>query len=569
MEPTNDQDQIKKINERLDRIEKLLNISQPSAKEKDPWVTPNVETTSLPQSKKEFKALNWLGIIAVICFILAATFIIKLSIDSGWLTPVRQIGLAIVFGFSLIGVGITLLKTDKEYASLLPATGIVVFYLSALAANSYYFLISYQAALLIFILISVLCLYLYKKIKLEIYSITAAVGAYLAPLLLVFDRTHGSSVISFIDLFDFTSSHTSVMRMDFVITFYYLLLCSFTFVYGSILLSSRILMATAAYLAVAVNGWLGWSYALNELAAFVLAINFLVFAVGVFLYSKYSSHKVLDENESMIYLVVLILFYALEYYFIDKVYPAFAPWISLGFAAFLISLYLIAKKVFQTGTLQSYKLIVIFTTIVVFHAVYLELLPKDFLPWLFVLFMLSFALAPISVDTIEFKKIYRFPMLAILTIILIEYVSMLDRLIFDYNPHWLLVSLCSLASIWFLLIYKPSFVRDHTDRGYTILTAAHLLAISGFYRLVTDYGLLAVSASWLFYASCVLLFGFYRKDKVITHSALFVLALAAGKALLYDVSQASTVIRILCLLLTGIVLYGAGFLMRKISLWEK
>lgn len=54
----------------------------------------------------------------------------------------------------------------------------------------------------------------------------------------------------------------------------------------------------------------------------------------------------------------------------------------------------------------------------------------------------------------------------------------------------------------------------------------------------------------------------------MARSALIVLSFAAGKVLLYDASSTPTVVRILCLLMTGVVLYGSGFLIRKIAGWK-
>lgn len=54
----------------------------------------------------------------------------------------------------------------------------------------------------------------------------------------------------------------------------------------------------------------------------------------------------------------------------------------------------------------------------------------------------------------------------------------------------------------------------------------------------------------------------------MAQSSMLILVLAAGKALLYDASYAPTNIRIVCLLITGIVLYGAGYMMRRISAWK-
>ena len=55
---------------------------------------------------------NWLGLIAVAHFVLAAGFILKLSIETEWLTPGRQIGLAIVLGMSLVGAGFAFMKSN-------------------------------------------------------------------------------------------------------------------------------------------------------------------------------------------------------------------------------------------------------------------------------------------------------------------------------------------------------------------------------------------------------------------------------------------------------------------------
>lgn len=93
--------------------------------------------------------------------------------------------------------------------------------------------------------------------------------------------------------------------------------------------------------------------------------------------------------------------------------------------------------------------------------------------------------------------------------------------------------------------------------------------MSALYQLTEDVSSLAVSASWLFYAVAVMGFAFIRKDELMAKSALLVLAFAAGKALLYDAASAPTTIRIFCLLLTGAVLYGCGFFMRRIAHWKR
>jgi hypothetical protein len=79
---------------------------------------------------------------------------------------------------------------------------------------------------------------------------------------------------------------------------------------------------------------------------------------------------------------------------------------------------------------------------------------------------------------------------------------------------------------------------------------------------------LAVSASWLCYAALVIGYAFFLKDRIMADSAMMVLGIAAVKALLYDAASAPTLVRILCLLLTGMVLYVCGFLIKKIAAWR-
>ena len=71
--------------------------------------------------------LGWAGALA---FVLAASYLIKLAIDAGWLTPARQVAMAAISGLLLIGAGLALRGFNRQYAGLLPAGGIVILFLS-------------------------------------------------------------------------------------------------------------------------------------------------------------------------------------------------------------------------------------------------------------------------------------------------------------------------------------------------------------------------------------------------------------------------------------------------------
>lgn len=538
------------IEQRLARLEGFLNLARPAAPVPPPPPQPAprpmpadaIEIPARPAAavQKE-KSGNWLGVVGIVCFVLAAAFIIKLSIDSGWLTPERQIGLAALFGFGLIGAGLALMKSDREYSSLLPGAGIIVLYLTVFAAHRLYSLITFEAAISMSAIVSGLCVWLYTQIREDMYPVTAAVGSYCAPLILSLGAESTFAV-------------------------YYFLLCSLAFSVISIWVRSRVLTLVSAYLAIFMTALIGLGLGQDKLIAGLLALHFLVFSAGTYLYTQ-QNQKPLTEKESGSFLPALLFFYAMEYFYIDRIQPDLAPWLSLGFAAFLFGLYLAARKKFPEGSLGSQPMVLSFITVVCFHSFYLELLPALARPWLFVAIALLLAVPQVPVSGQKQESPFRIPALAVLAVLVLEYLSMVSHLLSGNDMSWLAVSLVSVGSLWVLIDFKGAEL-EAGNKHAPVLGAAHLLAVLGLYRLTKDAGSLEVSASWLFYAVCVIAFAFTRRDEVMAKSAMFVLGFAAGKALLYDAASAPTVVRILCLLLTGAALYGSGFLIRRISGWK-
>lgn len=541
---------LEKIEQRLTRIEAKLSLPK-QPEDQIQGTPPPPPSDNAPQASSHLAALqpaaqgsgNWLGLISVICFILAAAFIIKLAIDSGWLTPVRQIGLAYLLGATLVSTGLMLYYYDKEYASLLPAAGIIILYLTTFAAHQYYTLISFPTGIALTSLVSVMCIYLYWRLKHDIYAITAAIGTYLAPFLLGFETAA-------------------------IFSLYYFVVCSLAFAALSIWMQSRILTLVAAYLAILVNTRIGLRLNQDELMAAILPLHFLIFVLATYFYTRHTK-KYLTVQEAWIFFPVLILFYSMEYFFISQFAPQWAPWISLIFVALIFAVYLALSTWFEEGPIQSEPMIFAFVSLVLFHSIYLKLLPPELRTWLLVIIVLIFAAVPS--DDYQESKLKRFfvPIAALVIIFFIEYVGLIYNLIsLPVQLNMTLVSIATFASIWAYFFIKKDFIHKNQERGLIILTTAHLLAITALYQFTKLEGSLAVSVSWLGYAVAVMIIAYILKEKVMAQSALFVLSFAAGKALLYDAASAPTIVRIICLLITGIVLYGAGFMMRQIATWK-
>lgn len=546
MTTNNIEERLKSIEARLSNIENKLNNKTPPV---EPPINSWAPAISEPYEDSKLtkflsKPSNWLGTVAVICFIFAAAFMIKLAINTGWLTPLRQICLAALFGASLIGTGLALLKLNREYASFLPAAGIVILYLTIFAAHQFYFLITFKAAVVMTGLVSAFCIWLYITIKHEIYSFIAVIGAYLTP---VFFQLN---IVAYFSL-------------------YYFLCCSFAFASISLWLKSRALTIIGAYLAIFSTSLIGLDLKDNVSIAIFLALHFVVFALATYLY-LYRTQKQLTTQESWYFFPVLLMFYTAEYYFIDGIRDNLAPWISLLFAGFLLLLYFGARHSFKNEKFSSQPMLLTFITIIFFHSIYLELLPAIARHWLFVIIMLGLFIFPLKLLNKGNRNSWLMPALAIFLILEIEYVSMVWNLI-NKEPDlsWLIIAAASFFSMWLVFIRNRYEYFSNEEVCYIILGLTHVLGISELYRLTTAHGSLAVSISWLLYAICVISFAFVRKDEIMAKSALFILGLAAGKALLYDAASAPTIVRILCLMFTGLVLYIFGFIFKKISAWKK
>ena len=112
---------------RLRNLEHSLHPTRPSEQRS---MAPRPATASTSPTAATAKVVdrfsdtgNWLGAVGVICFVFAAGFIIKLAVESGWLTPARQVGLAFLLGCSLIALGSHLFNKDQAYANFLLAGG--------------------------------------------------------------------------------------------------------------------------------------------------------------------------------------------------------------------------------------------------------------------------------------------------------------------------------------------------------------------------------------------------------------------------------------------------------------
>ncbi len=548
-----------RLEERLARIEERLGIAaggaaEPFAAFGSSSATPQA-TPAKPQHRTEdvvrrdsnrgageqavvsstiTNLLGWAGATALV---LAAAYLIRLAIESGWLTPARQVGLAVLGGLILIGAGLALRQRDRRYASLLPAGGVVILFLSIYGAHLYYHLIPPGVAGSAVIVVCLASLWLCRVFNSDLYALFAIIGSYSAPFLLPSLRGTLTDLIIY-----FTA-------------------WSVAFSLYSIWVGKRHIYLVALYLAL-IGFDLLWRQ--HAAGAWVAAIGFqtvhlviFVACAGVF---SIKHRSPLTTDTALLHLPALLIFYLLQYLVLDKYAPGLAPWIAAASAVFLLLCYLAAKAVMRKALPGGHFLVSAYAALVLFHAGYLESVPSAWAPWV------AFALVPLVAAYGLLRRnlsVVGQPVwFAIGAIFLINYLRIILKLDHHEVP----------AYEWLVLLYAAEFYAAYyflrRERGldglyFPVILGGHISAMAAAVHLLD--GRFAVSLVWGLLALACLGISLWKRDKVLGQSSLLVFAASVGKVLLYDLSSATPVVRIGSLLVLGVTLYLGGWLYQKVN----
>jgi len=477
--------------------------------------------------------LGWTGATALV---LAVAYLIRLALDAGWLTPQRQLGLAVLSGFALIGAGLKLRSADRQYASLLPAGGLVILFLSIYGAHLYYHFIDVPLAAGAVILTCLGALWLSRLFDSELYGLFAVLGSYSAPFLL---PALAGSVTDLVIYFSAWS----------------VLFCVY-----SIWTGNRRPYLLAAYLAL-----LGFYYLWRQMApdewqaafAFQL-IQFAIFLAGAISFSV-RHRRPMSHDEALAHLPLLLIFYALQYALLDQHLPALAPWIALASAGVLLLAYLSVQK--TMGPLHSSALLVgAYVALALFHAAYMELLPDAFGPWvaLLVLPAVGFYLRAWGAGATVI-----WPMRAlIIAIFALNYLRVIGESSIDTVPAYQVLALLFAAELYVAYYFAR---RLPALQGFAmpVLYLGHIAAMRAAVQIFD--GQLVVSFAWGVIALACLALAFRARDKLLGKSSLLIFAASAAKVMLFDLSSATPLVRIGLLVILGVTLYVGGWMYRKVD----
>jgi uncharacterized membrane protein len=495
---------------------------------------PRYGNVSASASLSVTQILGWTGATALV---LAVAYLIRLALDAGWLTPERQLVLAVLSGFALIGAGLKLRAADRQYASLLPAGGLVVLFLSIYGAHLYYHFIGASMAAGAVILTCLAALWLGRLFESELYGLFAVVGSYSAPFLL---HTLAGSVTDLVIYFSAWS----------------VLFCLY-----SIWIGNRRAYLLAAYLALLGFHYLWQRMAPDEWeAAFAFqAIQFVIFLGGAMAFSV-RHQRPMSREDATVHLPLLLIFYALQYGLLNQHLPALAPWIALGSAGVLLLGHLTAKRTLGQPLESSAVLVGAYASLALFHAGYMELLPDAFAPWVALLLLPALGLAFRSGGVASVL----WPIRVLIAIVFaINYVRVTVGMNVNAVPLHDVLALLYAAEL-----YVAYVLARHLPALDSLATPAlyvgHVALMSAAVQIFD--GQLAVSFAWGAIALACLALAFKTRDKALGKSSLLIFAASAAKVMLFDLSSATPLVRIGLLVILGVTLYVGGWMYRKVDL---
>jgi uncharacterized membrane protein len=497
---------------------------QPSSSRPAPSSTNNSSITAL---------LGWSGAAALV---MAAVYLIRLALDSGWLTPERQVGLAVVGGLVLIATGLVLRHADRQYASLLPAGGVVTLFLALYSAHMFYGLLSPQAATAGVALVCVVSLWLCRVFESELYALFAVVGSYAAPFLIE------NVLVDVTDLAIYFSAWSVIFSIYAIWT------------------GQRLVYLLALYFGLIGFDWIQRDAMHEEWIAALLfqTIQFAIFGAAAALFSI-RRNEAMSREVAVAHLPALLVFYFLQYALLSTHLPQYAPWIAVASAAVVALLYLASKHAIGKPLPGGRFLLSAYVALVLFHAGYLESVPDAWAPW--VAFVLVPAVAWFSATRTSGQGVGWPIWLGVGIVATANYLRIISGAdntavpgadwlpilyaLECYAGYWLLRSRHILQSLYIPLLY-----------------AGHISAMAAAVHLLDDR--LATSFTWGLLATGCLLLAIRYRDRILGQSSLLIFAASAGKVLLYDLHQSAPLVRIGILLVLGLTLYAGGWLYQRV-----
>jgi uncharacterized membrane protein len=136
--------------------------------------------------------------IGVVALLLAAGYLLKLSFDRNWISPTMRCLGGIAAGIAVGGLGGRLEPRYRTYGAALIGAGAGIIYLSIWAASRLYGVLPSASGIVGLAMVSIALAMIAYAIDVEALGITAALGAFFAPVLLGQNRNNADLLLLYL-----------------------------------------------------------------------------------------------------------------------------------------------------------------------------------------------------------------------------------------------------------------------------------------------------------------------------------------------------------------------------------
>jgi uncharacterized membrane protein len=136
--------------------------------------------------------------IGVVALLMAAGYLLKLSFERGWISPVMRCIGGVLAGVGVGALGWRLEPRYRTYGAALVGAGAGIIYLSIWAASRLYGVLPSAPGIVGLALVSVALAMIAHAIDVEALGITAALGAFFAPVLLGRDQSNADLLLLYL-----------------------------------------------------------------------------------------------------------------------------------------------------------------------------------------------------------------------------------------------------------------------------------------------------------------------------------------------------------------------------------
>jgi hypothetical protein len=326
-------------------------------------------------------------------------------------------------------------------------------------------------------------------------------------------------------------------------------------------LYASLIVFDIAWTEVGRSGW--------ETAALFQLFQFVLF-VSVSVVIAVRTRKPMDAATAVLQFPALLLFYAFEYVILDANAPELAPWAAVGFALALYAAWAAARALLPERPHASLVTIHAFGALVLFHAIYIDVLSTAWRP----LAALAFAAALVFVPRLAPRlRSGWWPWWIVAGVLVLAGWI-------DLSVRWGSDAVAVVGEVPLAFLYPAAFYALYFERPLESDLAPRALALAvAHVLLLADTAYLAerwfgapdstvdqfwLSLAWALIGVVALVVAFWRKDRLLARSTLAIFLLFGVKVMMIDLDRASPLVRVGCLAVLGVSLYAGGWIYRRV-----